>query len=99
MAAERRAQARPAEIRNLKGLGARDLSLRGLGGFLKAPLGGEISDVGGRRVRQDSLALPDVVLDIDLKGAQVIAWLTSRELSERFLTGYESVKQLWQQKR
>ena len=34
-----------------------------------------------------------------LKGAQVIAWLTSRELSERFLTGYESVKQLWQQKR
>jgi membrane protein required for colicin V production len=34
-----------------------------------------------------------------LKGAQVITWLTSRELSERFLTGYESVKELWQQKR
>lgn len=33
-----------------------------------------------------------------LEGAQVITRLTSRDLSEKFLTGYESVRQLWQQK-
>lgn len=34
-----------------------------------------------------------------LEGTRVIAYLTSRELRERFLNGYETVKQLWGQKR
>jgi len=34
-----------------------------------------------------------------LEGTRVVAYLTSRELRERFLNGYETVKQLWGQKR
>jgi membrane protein required for colicin V production len=34
-----------------------------------------------------------------LEGTRVVAYLTSRELRERFLNGYETVKQLWEQKR
>ncbi|HLF83115.1 MAG TPA: CvpA family protein [Blastocatellia bacterium] len=33
-----------------------------------------------------------------LEGTRVIAYLTSRELRERFFSGYEAVKQLWGQK-
>ena len=33
-----------------------------------------------------------------LEGTRVIAYLTSRELRERFFSGYETVKQLWGQK-
>jgi membrane protein required for colicin V production len=33
-----------------------------------------------------------------LEGTRVIAYLTSRELRERFSSGYETVKQLWGQK-
>ena len=33
-----------------------------------------------------------------LEGTRVIAYLTSRELRERFFNGYETVKQLWGQK-
>ena len=42
------------------------MSLGGLGGFLQPPLGGEIGDFGRRRVRQDGLARPDVVADVDV---------------------------------
>jgi len=34
-----------------------------------------------------------------LEGTRVVAYLTSSELRERFLNGYETVKQLWGQKR
>ena len=33
-----------------------------------------------------------------LEGTRVIAYLTSRELRERFFSGYETVKQLWGQR-
>jgi membrane protein required for colicin V production len=33
-----------------------------------------------------------------LEGTRVIAYLTSRELRERFFNGYEAVKQLWGQR-
>jgi membrane protein required for colicin V production len=33
-----------------------------------------------------------------LEGTRVIAYLTSRELRERFFSGYEAVKQLWGQR-
>ena len=33
-----------------------------------------------------------------LEGTRVVAYLTSRELRERFFSGYETVKQLWGQK-
>ena len=32
-----------------------------------------------------------------LEGTRVVAYLTSRELRERFLNGYETIKQLWGQ--
>jgi membrane protein required for colicin V production len=34
-----------------------------------------------------------------LEGTRVVAYLTSRDLRERFMNGYETVKQLWGQKR
>jgi membrane protein required for colicin V production len=34
-----------------------------------------------------------------LEGTRVVTYLTSRELRERFLNGYETVKQLWGQER
>jgi len=33
-----------------------------------------------------------------LEGTRVVAYLTSRELRERFSNGYETIKQLWGQK-
>ncbi|MFY9571832.1 MAG: hypothetical protein WAV20_10575, partial [Blastocatellia bacterium] len=33
-----------------------------------------------------------------LEGTRVIAYLTSREVRQRFFNGYETVKQLWGQR-